>query len=430
MLQGLRGELPEHVTISDTKQWLVYKGKNTFKTMYQKFMKWSDPQCAELVWELSHRFQLEELEKKIIRELRLEGQGQEQLENLSRFLSRARPVLSISSNERNNTSAEDDMTVENLHNLIKKTTTSLTREVKENLASVMLEVLHEECSTPCSRTDSSSDFIPVSSKEDVDQIAEEPIVTAVSCQDSVSPVISGTASKEYRSSVLLNAVGLSGHSSGYSLGSGAKRALSKTKVDCSNQESSSAVKLISNPPSESSDSPSSAKLDNNNEIVLRVVDITVTKMMMETFRLHSSSPELATLIQDFVSVVSSHPQHEFILWLRSAVVETVMEQFFETEVTDVGDATGGESLADTVVAIGETATEMPKMEETPTVTDVGDATGGESLEDTVVAIGENATEMPKMEETPAGSRPKKVKRVRAFFRRAWQAVKRTFCCCH
>ncbi|XP_076833314.1 uncharacterized protein LOC143478232 [Brachyhypopomus gauderio] len=303
MLKVLRGEVPDGVTVYDMKKWLINNERKTFRKMYIHFMKWSDPQSAELAWELNQQFQLEALEKEVIRELRLEGHDQRHLEDLRRSGS-SRPLLMttvssiLSYYERNSESAEEAsslvITGENLHNLTRRVT-SLVGEIKESLVPVLPALLH--------------------------------------CTASV-----GTDE------------------------------LSQCTIDGS--DSTSLAQLISE----------------NCETVLRVVEISTIKIIMETFRVSRSSPEPARVLQEFYSVLSTHPQRQFLLWLRSSIIETVMGQlFFPQKVIDVRDAG----------SLGKTEVSTPAM--------------------------------PKMESTPVGSKHNKVKKVHGFFRRAWQALKKTFC---
>ncbi|XP_076840839.1 uncharacterized protein LOC143485334 [Brachyhypopomus gauderio] len=239
-------------------------------------------------WELNQQFQLEALEKEVIRELYLEGHDQRHLEDLSRSgSSRPLPITTVSSilsyYESNSESDEEAsslvITGENLHNLTRRVT-SLVGEIKESLVPVLPALLH---------------------------------------------------------------------------------------------------------------STTSGILENR-ETALRVVEIITIKIIMETFRVSRSSPEPASVLHQFYSVTSTHPQRQFLLWLRSSIMEIVMGLLFPQEVIDVRDAARAEHPAG---SLGTTEASTPAM--------------------------------PKMESTPVGSKPKKAKKVHGFFRRAWQAVKKTFC---
>ncbi|XP_062847948.1 fibrous sheath-interacting protein 2-like [Trichomycterus rosablanca] len=57
-------EVPENIDAAHIKEWIISKGRTTFRNNNQK--------PAELAWEVNQRLQLEKLEKEVIRELQLE----------------------------------------------------------------------------------------------------------------------------------------------------------------------------------------------------------------------------------------------------------------------------------------------------------------------------------------------------------------------
>ncbi|XP_053095855.1 uncharacterized protein LOC117599095 [Pangasianodon hypophthalmus] len=69
----LKGRIPENISTSDMRDWLIRKGKKTFRKVYvQNSKPGSNQNYDQVMWEVSQRLQLEKLEKEVMRELRLE----------------------------------------------------------------------------------------------------------------------------------------------------------------------------------------------------------------------------------------------------------------------------------------------------------------------------------------------------------------------
>ncbi|XP_055771552.1 fibrous sheath-interacting protein 2-like [Salvelinus fontinalis] len=68
-----QGEVPSHISLTDIREWLIAKGRNYFKNTFQSEMEeGKNLHLAELAWDVKRRRRLEELEREVCRELRLE----------------------------------------------------------------------------------------------------------------------------------------------------------------------------------------------------------------------------------------------------------------------------------------------------------------------------------------------------------------------
>ncbi|XP_029613927.1 mucin-17 isoform X2 [Salmo trutta] len=68
-----QGEVPSHISLTDIREWLIAKGRNYFKNTFQSEMEeGKNLYLAELAWDVKRRLRLQELEREVCRELRLE----------------------------------------------------------------------------------------------------------------------------------------------------------------------------------------------------------------------------------------------------------------------------------------------------------------------------------------------------------------------
>ncbi|XP_062858565.1 uncharacterized protein LOC134320861 [Trichomycterus rosablanca] len=73
MVLKLDGGVPENISTAHLKDWLIHRGRTTFRKIYKKNIKQgSNLNNAEMAWEVTQRIQLDELEKDVLRELRIE----------------------------------------------------------------------------------------------------------------------------------------------------------------------------------------------------------------------------------------------------------------------------------------------------------------------------------------------------------------------
>ncbi|XP_062845251.1 uncharacterized protein LOC134303707 [Trichomycterus rosablanca] len=73
MVLKLDGEVPENISTAHLKDLLIHRGRTTFRKIYKKIItQGSNLNNAEMAWEATQRIQLDELEKEVLRELRIE----------------------------------------------------------------------------------------------------------------------------------------------------------------------------------------------------------------------------------------------------------------------------------------------------------------------------------------------------------------------
>ncbi|XP_062856173.1 uncharacterized protein LOC134319102 [Trichomycterus rosablanca] len=73
MVLKLNGGVPENISAAHMKEWLIYRERSTFRNIFKKNVKQgSNSSYAEKAWEVNQRIELEEMEKKILRELSVE----------------------------------------------------------------------------------------------------------------------------------------------------------------------------------------------------------------------------------------------------------------------------------------------------------------------------------------------------------------------